>query len=99
MRNSSKLMVEARKALALHPQCGAKCKQRDGFCVNPSMKNGRCYIHGGKSTGPKPKHGQSSKAAKEKRKQARQVIKSISQSETEFSNQIELNYGSLIPDK
>ena len=86
MRNSSKLMVEARKALALHPQCGAKCKQRDGFCINPAMKNGRCYIHGGKSTGPKPKHGQSSKATREKRKQARQVIKSISQSVTEFSN-------------
>ena len=86
MKNDSKLMVEARKALALHPQCGAKCKQRDGFCINPSMKNGRCYIHGGKSTGPKPKHGQSSKAAKEKREQARQLIKSISQCVTEFSN-------------
>ena len=86
MKNVSKLMVEARKALASHPMCGAKCKQREGFCINPAMKNGRCYIHGGKSTGPKPKHGQSSKAAKEKRKQARQVIKSISQSETEFSN-------------
>ena len=86
MKNVSKLMVEARKALALHPMCGAKCKQREGFCINPAMKNGRCYIHGGKSTGPKPKHGQSSKAAKEKRKQAGQVIKSIFQSETEFSN-------------
>jgi len=86
MKNGHNLMVEARKALALHPKCGAKCKQRDGFCINPAMKNGRCYIHGGKSTGPKPKHGQSSNAAKEKRKQARQVIKSISQSETEFSN-------------
>ena len=86
MKNDRKLMVEARKALALHPQCGAKCKQREGFCVNPAMKNGRCYIHGGKSTGPKPKHGQSSKAAKEMRKQARHVIKSISQSETKFLN-------------
>lgn len=86
MKNHSKLMVEAREALALHPKCGAKCKQRDGLCVNPAMKNGRCYIHGGKSTGPKPKHGQSSKAAKEKRKQARQVIESIFQSVTKFSN-------------
>jgi hypothetical protein len=90
MKNVSKLMVEARIALALHPKCGAKCKQREGFCINPAMKNGRCYIHGGMSTGPKPKHGQSSKAAKEKRKQARQVIKTISQSETEFSNSTEL---------
>ena len=85
MKNDSKLMVEARKALALHPKCGAKCKQRDGFCVNPAMKNGRCYIHGGKSTGPKPKHGQSSNAAKEKRKQSRLTIESITQMVTKFS--------------
>jgi hypothetical protein len=74
MKKGSNLMVEARKALALHPKCGAKCKQRDGFCVNPAMKNGRCYIHGGKSTGPKPKHGQFSKTAREKRRAARALI-------------------------
>jgi hypothetical protein len=74
MENGNKLMEKARAALALHPKCGAKCKQRDGFCVNPAMKNGRCYIHGGKSTGPKPKHGQSSKEAKEKRKAVRALI-------------------------
>lgn len=85
MKNVSKLMVEARKALALHPKCGAKCKQRNGFCINPAMNNGRCYIHGGKSTGPKPKHGQSSKAAKEKREQARLTIKSISEMVTKIS--------------
>ena len=85
MEKRSNLMVEARKALALHPKCGAKCKQRDGFCINPSMKNGRCYIHGGKSTGPEPKHGQSSKAAKEMRKQARRTIESICQMVTKFS--------------
>jgi hypothetical protein len=77
MKNDSKLMVEARKALALHPKCGAKCKQRDGFCINPSMKNGRCYIHGGKSTGPKPKHGQSSRAAKEKRQAIRELVNAM----------------------
>ena len=75
MEKRSNLMVEARKALALHPQCGAKCKQRDGFCVNPSMKNGRCYIHGGKSTWPKPKHGQSSKAVKKRKQAIRELIK------------------------
>ena len=85
MKNDRKLMEKARAALALHPRCGAKCKQRDGFCINPAMKNGRCYIHGGKSTGPKPKHGQHSKAAKEKREQARLTIKSISEAVTKFS--------------
>jgi len=77
MENGNKLMEKARAALALHPKCGAKCKQRDGYCVNPAMKNGRCYIHGGKSTGPKPKHGQSSKAAKEKRKAIRELTKGL----------------------
>lgn len=77
MEKRSNLMVEARKALALHPKCGAKCKQRDGFCFNPSMKNGRCYIHGGKSTGPKPKHGQSSRAAKEKRQAIRELVNAM----------------------
>lgn len=77
MENGNKLMEKARAALALHPKCGAKCKQRDGFCVNPAMKNGRCYIHGGESTGPKPKHGQSSKAAKEKRREIRELIKGL----------------------
>ena len=77
MENGNKLMEKARVALALHTKCGAKCKQSDGFCVNPAMKNGRCYIHGGKSTGPKPKHGQSSKAAKEKRRAIRELIKGL----------------------
>jgi hypothetical protein len=77
MKKGTNLMDKARAALALHPKCGAKCKQRDGFCVNPAMKNGRCYIHGGKSTGPKPKHGQSSKVAKEKRKAIRELIKGL----------------------
>ena len=54
MKNSSKLMKEARAALALHPRCGAKCKQRDGFCMNPAMKNGRCRIPGVNLLGPSP---------------------------------------------
>jgi len=78
MEKGTNLMVEARKALAIHPKCGAKCKQRDGFCVNPAMKNGRCYIHGGKSTGPMPKHGQFSKAAKEKIRAVRELVKTLS---------------------
>jgi len=77
MKNSSKLMKEARAALALHPRCGAKCKQRDGVCMNPAMKNGRCRIHGGKSTGPKPKHGQASARAKLRRRQVRLLLKTM----------------------
>jgi hypothetical protein len=78
MKKSNNLMEEARAALALHPKCGAKCKQSEGYCRNPAMKNGRCKIHGGRSTGPKSKHGQFSKAAKEKRQAIRLVIKALS---------------------
>jgi len=80
MKNSSKLMKEARAALALHPRCGAKCKQRDGFCLNPAMNNGRCRIHGGKSTGPKPKHGQASAGAKLRRQSIHSLLKSLKSS-------------------
>lgn len=39
------------------PRCGAKCK-RTGFpCKGSAMKNGRCRIHGGKSTGARTLEG------------------------------------------
>lgn len=33
------------------PRCGAKTRQ-DTACNNGAMANGRCRMHGGKSTGP-----------------------------------------------
>jgi hypothetical protein len=33
-------------------KCGAKTRA-GGRCQQPGMPNGRCYLHGGKSTGPK----------------------------------------------
>ena len=33
--------------------CGAKAKRTGKLCRQPAMKNGRCSLHGGKSTGPK----------------------------------------------
>jgi hypothetical protein len=38
------------------PRCGAKTR-RGTLCQCPAMANGRCRIHGGKSTGPKTKAG------------------------------------------
>ena len=38
------------------PRCGART--RNGTpCRAPAMKNGRCRLHGGKSTGPRTKEG------------------------------------------
>ena len=37
----------------LAPRCGAKARTTGGNpCQAPAMKNGRCRMHGGKSTGP-----------------------------------------------
>jgi hypothetical protein len=70
-------MHQAREALAFHPRCGAKCKQSDGTCRNPAMKNGRCRMHGGKSTGAPIKHGQRTKAAIAQRKADRELINAL----------------------
>jgi len=67
-------MHKARQALALHPRCGAKCRTGDP-CQNASMKNGRCRMHGGKSTGAPIKHGQRTKAAIAQRSSDRDLIK------------------------
>ncbi len=38
------------------PRCGARTK-RGGTCRQPGMPNGRCRLHGGKSTGPRTAEG------------------------------------------
>lgn len=51
MNKTANPMREARAALALHPCCGAHCRTTGGPCKAPAMANGRCRMHGGKSTG------------------------------------------------
>ena len=38
------------------PRCGAKTR-RGNACEAPAMPNGRCRLHGGKSTGPRTAEG------------------------------------------
>ena len=39
-------------------RCGAKRRGSDGLlCQQPAMANGRCRLHGGKSTGPRTPEG------------------------------------------
>ncbi len=40
----------------LSPRCGAKTR-KGAPCRSPAMPNGRCRMHGGKSTGPKTEAG------------------------------------------
>jgi hypothetical protein len=38
------------------PRCGARTR-RETLCQAPGMANGRCRLHGGKSTGPRTAEG------------------------------------------
>jgi hypothetical protein len=68
------------------PRCGARTR-RQTSCLAPAMRNGRCRMHGGASTGPKTaqglansrrsnwRHGLYSMEAVLQRKQARAVLR------------------------
>lgn len=44
--------------------CGAESRRNNHKpCRQPAMKNGRCRMHGGKSTGPKTEEGKKKAAA------------------------------------
>ena len=70
-------MHEAREALALHPKCGAHCRTTGNSCRNPAMKNGRCRMHGGKSTGRSIIHGRYRGAKKKQYAQARRLLATL----------------------
>jgi len=58
--------------------CGARAKHNGQSCRQFAMKNGRCYYHGGRSTGakrPATKHGQYTKEALELRKQSVTLVR------------------------
>ena len=69
--------------------CGAKGKRSGLPCQGPAMPNGRCRLHGGKSTGAKTpeglerirqakwKHGERSKAALEEIRDVRKALKML----------------------
>lgn len=72
------------------PRCGAKTRRRTP-CQCPAMKNGRCRLHGGLSTGPKTtegierireahwKHGRYSSAAMVEAKYSHALLKECRQ--------------------
>jgi hypothetical protein len=71
-------------------RCGAKTR-RGMICQAPAMENGRCRLHGGKSTGPRTaegvercrqarwKHGQYSRQALAEKQQLRALLRSSEQ--------------------
>lgn len=76
-RKTKNPMHEAREALALHPRCGAYCRTTGEPCRNPAMKNGRCRMHGGKSTGRPIIHGMHTNAKKRQYAEARELLRAL----------------------
>jgi uncharacterized protein YjcR len=71
--------MQRRLAMLESRQCGAKTR-KGAPCRSPAMRNGRCRMHGGKSTGaPKGnknawKHGHYSEVAKAGRSFVKQLL-------------------------
>lgn len=70
--------------MRLAPRCGANAKQTGKPCEAPAMKNGRCRLHGGKSTGPAKgsqnalTHGMRTAEAIEQRKDVNAILRQTS---------------------
>jgi len=77
-------------AMHLSRRCLARCKRTGLPCQAPAMANGRCRMHGGKSTGaPKGnknalKHGMHTKEALMEKKVVREVIKQAQETLKQF---------------
>ncbi len=76
-RKTKNPMHEAREALDRHPRCGAHCRTTGEPCRNPAMKNGRCRMHGGKSTGRPVTHGRTTKARRQRFTEAQKILKCL----------------------
>lgn len=77
-------MRKALAALEEHPRCGAHCRTTGSPCKGPAMANGRCRMHGGRSTGapagsanPSYRHGRRTKTAIADRRKARALVGAI----------------------
>lgn len=60
----------------MQPLCGAHCRTTGQPCKNYPMPNGRCRMHGGKSTGRPIISGLHTKNAKAQRRQLGELLSS-----------------------
>jgi len=85
-------MKNEKQPLAMHfaPRCGAKCKRTGLPCKGPAMANGRCRLHGGKSTGaPKGnknalKHGLYTKEMLAEKKAVQKLLNQAKETLSQF---------------
>ena len=75
--------MQGKLPMHLSPRCGARSKRTGEPCQSAAMKNGRCRMHGGKSTGaPKGnqnalKHGNYTAAAQAASRERKREIRRI----------------------
>jgi hypothetical protein len=86
VRANAAARLEALVRANAAPRCGARSKRTGRPCRAAAMPNGRCRVHGGKSTGPRTpeglersrranwKHGYFSREAKAERSRLRAAI-------------------------
>jgi hypothetical protein len=82
MKNPPNPMQKALEGLRLAPKCLAHARTTGQPCKNASMANGRCRMHGGKSTGRPIIHGQSTKRVKQNRIEVVAIVKFLMLSHT-----------------
>lgn len=58
-------------------RCGAHARTTGKPCRAPAMANGRCRMHGGKSTGRPIIHGRNTRGAKQQRREIMELLKSL----------------------
>lgn len=63
----------------MQDRCDAHCRTTGKPCKNFPMPNGRCRMHGGKSTGRSATHGFYRREAIEERQQLRGLIRDVKQ--------------------
>ena len=68
-------MKKIANPMQLAPRCGAQARTTGKPCQSPAMANGRCRMHGGKSTGRPVIHGRYTKAAIAQRRRDRALIR------------------------
>lgn len=56
------------------PRCGAHARTTGQPCKSPAMMNGRCRMHGGKSTGRPALHGRFSKGAMKRKREWKRLL-------------------------
>lgn len=70
----------------MQARCGAHCRTTGQPCLNFPMPNGRCRMHGGKSSGRPITHGMNTREAIAERKRLNELIRRLKQLAKEISN-------------